>query len=98
VEETVPVLVEAAAEKFKTEPSDDCLVMQRVELRYVAPTSLDNKTRAVHTITLPTSNTDYVLPFPTPHFTPPSVAAGRAWRPRISDKAMRLSATLPQDP
>ena len=95
----MPVLVEAAAEKFKTEPSDDCLVMRRVELGYVAPTSLDNNTRAVHTITLPTSNTDYVLPLPTRHFTPPSVAAaGRAWRPRIPDKAMRLSATLPQDP
>jgi hypothetical protein len=34
-------MVEAAAEKFKTEPSDDCLVMQRVELCYVAPTSFD---------------------------------------------------------
>jgi hypothetical protein len=75
----------------------DCLVMQRVELRYVAPTSFDIDT-AVHTITLPTSNTDSVLPLPTRHFTPPSVAAGRAWRPRIPDKAMRLSATLPQDP
>lgn len=49
-----------AAEKSKTEPSDDCLVVRRVELCYVAPTSFDIDTRE-HCIPL-----DCLHPIPTP--------------------------------
>ena len=71
-----------------------CLVSCR------APTSLDVNTRE-QCITLEyrvLSCTQITPLFLYQYLTSPIVAAGRAWRPRIPLKAMRLSAILPHDP